>query len=107
MKFWWIVDTARLGAERAAVEALARDEGWFEFDQWRFHEGKLSAEGVQSVTGRHVQIVKPGHRVDLIEFATHICPELARNSSSRFAVDAVPDVPGRYIGERPDHRIAL
>jgi hypothetical protein len=23
------------------------------------------------------------------------------------AVDAVPDVPARYIGERPDHRIAL
>lgn len=46
MKFWWLADTRRLGAERRAVETLARDEGWFELDRWRFHEGNLSAEGV-------------------------------------------------------------
>jgi hypothetical protein len=76
-------------------------------DSHRVEPSQISAEDVQSVTGRHLQIVKPSHRVDLIEFATHVCPELARNPSSRLAVDAVPDVPGRYIGERPDHRIAL
>jgi hypothetical protein len=66
----------------------------------------IGAEGVQSVTGRHLQIVKPSHRVDLIEFATHVGPELARNPPNRLAVDAIPDVAGRFIGERPDHRIA-
>ena len=76
-------------------------------DAQRVEPSQISAEGVQSVTGRHLQIVKPSHRVDLIEFATHVCPELARNPSSRLAVDAVPDVPGRFIRERPDHRIAL
>ena len=76
-------------------------------DAHRVEPSQISAEGVQSVTGRHLQIVKPSHRVDLIEFATHVCPELARNPSSRLAVDAVPDVPGRFIRERPDHRIAL
>ena len=76
-------------------------------DPHRVEPSQISAEGVQSVTGRHLQIVKPSHRVDLIEFATHVCPELARNSSSRLAADAVPDVPGRYISERPDHKIAL
>jgi hypothetical protein len=66
----------------------------------------ISAERVQSVPGRHFQIVKFCHRVDLIEFATPVWPELARNPPSRLAVDAVPDLPGRFIGERPDHRIA-
>lgn len=46
MKFWWLTDTPRLGAERRAVEALAATEGWFELDAWRFHEGKLCAEGL-------------------------------------------------------------
>jgi hypothetical protein len=76
-------------------------------DSHRVEPSQISAEAVQSVTGRHLQIVKPSHRVDLIEFATHVCPELARNPSSRLAVDAVPDVPRCFIGERPDHRIAL
>lgn len=46
MKFWWLTDTPRLGTERRAVEVLAAAESWFEFERWRFHEGKFSAEGV-------------------------------------------------------------
>jgi hypothetical protein len=68
---------------------------------------QIGAKAVQAVTGRHLQIVKPSHRVDLIEFATHVGPELARNPPSCLTVDAVPDVPGRFTGERPDHWIAL
>jgi molybdopterin/thiamine biosynthesis adenylyltransferase len=45
LKFWWLIDTPRLAAERAAVEGLARLEGWFELERWRFHEWKLSVEG--------------------------------------------------------------
>jgi hypothetical protein len=73
----------------------------------RVEPSQISAERVQSVTGRYFQVVKPRHRVDLIEFATLVWPELARDPPSRLTVDAVPDVPGRFIGERPDHRIAL
>jgi len=40
---------------------------------------QISAERMQSVPGRHFQIVKPRHRVDLIESPTHVWPELARN----------------------------
>lgn len=53
MKFWWLTDSPRLAAEKAAIEALARDESWFELERWQFHEGRLSAEGV---------LVAHGHR---------------------------------------------
>jgi len=76
-------------------------------DSHRVEPSQISAERVQSVPGRHSQIVKLHHRVDLIEFAPHVWPEFARNPPRMLAVDAVPDVPARYIGERPDHRIAL
>lgn len=56
MKFWWLTDSARLAAEKAAVEALARGESWFEFERWRFHEGSLSAEGVLSAHGQRYQV---------------------------------------------------
>jgi hypothetical protein len=51
-------------------------------DSYRVEPSQISAEGVQSVTGRHLQIVKPSHRVDLIEFAAHVCPELALTAAS-------------------------
>lgn len=76
-------------------------------DSHRVEPSQIGGEGVQSVPGRHFQIVKLRDCVDLIEFATHVWPELARNPPRRLAVDAVPNVPGRVIGERPDHRIAL
>ena len=68
---------------------------------------QVTDERVQPVAGRHFEILEPRHGVDLIEFETHAWPELARNPPSRLTVDAVPDVPGRFIGKRPDHRIAL
>ena len=50
----------------------------------------------------HFQRVKPRPSVDLIEFATHVWPEFARNPPRRLTIDAVPDVPRRFIGKRPD-----
>ena len=76
-------------------------------DSHRVEPSQISTERVQSVPGRHFQFVKPRHRVDLIEFPTHVWPELARNPPRRLTVDAVPDVAGRFIGERPDHTMAL
>ena len=61
MKFWWLTDTHRLGAERRAVEALARDEGWFDLDRWCFHDGRLAAMGVIIAHGERypVRLVYP------------------------------------------------
>jgi hypothetical protein len=68
---------------------------------------QVSGERVQLVSGWHFQIFEPRDGIDLIEPATHIRPELARNPPSRLAVDAVPDVPRDVIRQRPDDRVAL
>jgi hypothetical protein len=68
---------------------------------------QVTAERVQPVTGRHVQILKSRDGVDLIEFPAHVRPELTGNPPSRLAVDAVPDIPSGVICQRPDHRLAL
>jgi hypothetical protein len=73
----------------------------------RVESSQIPAERVQLVPGRYFQILELRHCVDLIEFATHVWPELAWDPPRRLAVDAVPDVPGRHIGERPDHKVAL
>ena len=65
---------------------------------------EVASERVQPVPGWYLQIVKHHHGVDLIEFPTHDRPELTRNPPSRFAVDAVPDVPRAVIRQRSDHR---
>lgn len=44
MKAWWLGDTARLGAEKRAVEAL-QAEGWFRLTRWHVHEFRLAADG--------------------------------------------------------------
>lgn len=51
MKLWWLTDFVRLGAEKAAVECLAGDEGWFTLNTWRINKARLSAEGVIKVHG--------------------------------------------------------
>lgn len=66
-----------------------------------------TAERVQPVAGWNFQILEARYGVDLIEFATHVRPELTRNPPSRLAVDAVPDVPRSVICQRPDHSLAL
>jgi ThiF family len=45
LKFWWLVNSRRLGAERRGVECIAAEEGWFDLDRWCFHEGRLAAVG--------------------------------------------------------------
>lgn len=52
MKFWWFVDSTRLGQERRAVEAIAAGEPWFKLDRWCFHKGKLCAAGTITVEGQ-------------------------------------------------------
>jgi hypothetical protein len=52
VKFWWFVDSTRLGQEKRAVEAIALGEPWFKLDRWCFHEGKLAALGTITVEGQ-------------------------------------------------------
>ena len=70
----------------------------------RVRPSQISAERVQTVSGRYFQVVNARYGVKLIEFATYDRPQLTRHAPSRFAVDAVPDVPRRLVRERPDHR---
>jgi molybdopterin/thiamine biosynthesis adenylyltransferase len=44
MKFWWLVDSARLAAERRSIERAAAGE-WFRFTRWTLHHGLVCVEG--------------------------------------------------------------
>ena len=58
---------------------------------------------VEPVPRRHAQAVERGHRVDLIQLSLDDRPDGSGNPPGGFAVDAVPDVRGRIVGQRPDH----
>ena len=51
MKGWWLTDFARVGAEKAAVERLVGDEGWFVLSGWRINAFRFSADGVITAHG--------------------------------------------------------
>lgn len=51
MKYWWLSDYHRVGREKAAVEALMADGGWFTLTRWAINEYRLSAEGVIKAHG--------------------------------------------------------
>jgi hypothetical protein len=55
---------------RMRLRLQAKHDPILVVDPHRVEPSQISAEGVHSVTGRHLQIVKPSHRVDLIEFAS-------------------------------------
>ena len=61
MKFWWLTDSVRLGAEKRAVEAIAGKARWFRFDRWCLREGNLSAEGTICAHGHSypVRLIYP------------------------------------------------
>lgn len=56
MKFWWVTESARLAAEKSAVEAVASSENWFELGVWRFHQQMFCAEGVLIAHGHRYPI---------------------------------------------------
>ncbi|MGK6313674.1 ThiF family adenylyltransferase [Neorhizobium sp. DT-125] len=56
MKFWWAIDSSRLGKERSAVEEVATSEGWFTLTRWCFHEGMFCAVGVIKAHGHDYPI---------------------------------------------------
>jgi hypothetical protein len=69
----------------------------------RVKTGKIIYQPVQPIPRWDPQVVEFGHRIDLIQLALNDRPDRSRNPSGGFAIDAVPDVPGRVISERPDH----
>jgi hypothetical protein len=46
MKFWWLVDGARVAMEREAVDRIAKGGTWFRLDKWCFYYARLTAVGV-------------------------------------------------------------
>ena len=61
MKFWWLIDTLRLGTERQVVETLAAKEDWFELDCWCIHRARLVVLGTILAHGQRypVRLVYP------------------------------------------------
>lgn len=45
MKLWWLLDSARLAAEKQVVEKISAEEDWFNLDRWTLSQGRLCAEG--------------------------------------------------------------
>ena len=62
---------------------------------------EITRQPVQPISRRHLQIVEPGYRVDLVQFPSHDGPEHARDAPSCLAIHAVPDVPGGVVRQRP------
>jgi hypothetical protein len=67
---------------------------------------KVTRQRVQPIPWRHLQVIEPGHRIDLIQLTTHDRPQFARDTTGCLAVDAIPDVAGRIVRQRPDHSVA-
>ena len=84
------------------VECIAAFEAKYDpiliVDPHGVEPSQVGAERVQSVPGRHFQVVEPRHRVDLIQLAADDRPQILRDPAGGFRVDAVPDVPGRVVG---------
>lgn len=59
----------------------------------------VTLERVKSIAGRHPQVVEFRHRVDLIQFSSDDRPQGFRNPAGCLAVDPVPDVLRRVVGE--------
>ncbi len=51
MNLWWLTDSARVGREKAAVEQLAAESGWFELTRWTLDADRLAVEGVITAHG--------------------------------------------------------
>lgn len=60
MRFWWLTDFTRVGAEKAAVEELA-GEGWFTLTRWTINAYRLSVDGIIRAAGADypVRLVYP------------------------------------------------
>jgi len=79
------------------------DDRYWSFTRNRVTTGQIVDQRMESIPRRHSQLVESSHRVELIQLALDHGPYRSRNASGGLAVDAVPDVPGRDVGDRPNH----
>jgi hypothetical protein len=68
---------------------------------------EISPQLLQSVGGRHPQVLDGCAGIQQIEFLLHPAPELASNPAGRFGVAPVIDVGGRYIPKTGDHKNSI
>ena len=68
---------------------------------------QIASERVQSISRRHPQVVELPHGIYLIQFASDDRPQVLRDPAGGLRIDAVPDIPGRTVGQCPNHRLAL
>jgi len=71
---WFFRDTERLLREKAAVEALAAERGWFELHDWVLHEGLLTVDGAVVAHGvtYPIYLVYPNQFPSVPAF---VCPQ--------------------------------
>jgi sulfur-carrier protein adenylyltransferase/sulfurtransferase len=67
VKLWWLTDSRRFAQEKAALEALAAAEPWFELGRWAFVDGNLAAIGIITAPGvpHPVQLIYPDQFPDV------------------------------------------
>jgi len=46
LKLWYFKNFARVGFEKAAIERLSSNEGWFKLTSWSINSFRLAAEGI-------------------------------------------------------------
>jgi hypothetical protein len=71
---------------------------------YRVKPGQVTHQRMQSVARGNPQISQASHGVELIQFPPNDRPKRSGNAPSGFAVDAVPDVSGCVVGQRPNHQ---
>ncbi len=68
---------------------------------------QVPGKRVQPIPGRYLQVVELRDGIDLVQFAANDRPQVPGDPAGGLRIDAVPDVPGRVVGQRPNHRLAL
>lgn len=56
MKFWYLWDLPRLSREKAAIEAIAAGEDWFELHRWGFFGANFGVAGIITAHGARYPI---------------------------------------------------
>jgi hypothetical protein len=72
-------------------------------DAYRVKPGQVTHQRMKSVARGDPQIIQASHGVQLIQFPPNDRPKRSGNAPSGLAVDAVPDVSGCVVSQRPNH----
>ena len=107
MKLWWLADSVRLAAEKAAVEQLAAEQAWFDAGPLDYRRVGLAAEGAIIAHGDSypVRLVYPRPVSERARLGPAARPgrEVER-PSVREGRHALPGAPTRQLVARGDRR---